>query len=836
MGRGTIVSGGAGGLYQVTLVRDQARAAARLVELEASKTQADQDIIDRTAERDAAKAAHAQAVDDLNAAINAYTPGETPIDPVTEAQEAATRAAFALDDAETALRVAYIQRAAIVKGIDGIEAIPDDPVVSAWCADLTEDLSPGADVGTIAPNDEESSASRIIRPAFDPGTGSRAAYDAARDGQFQPVASTTPSGFLYNSAMLPGCQKWLPQYRISTVDAVDTGANTVDVTLDQASASGVLPMWAQSLEINQSDTLTDVPVEYLDCNALAFDVGDRVVVEFNRDWTDRKVIGFESNPKPCVVQGLYSTARDNLTAPFEQRFAYGSGGWESSIPAAGFPLNIRWVGSGGQVLTWQGPKGGDVAPPRRLSGSGALLGYTAYDDFGSQEIYQRFTTEIRHGAQSYTAPGAVVGAALRIDGGTTTLLAITTDNTTREDTFYSKVLPSGPWVQEGSFSRPADIGLHDLGWHFNASTTEAACVLAQLVDELTRDWNLNHYRMTWPIGGAPTVALAESASTRTWTQTGSEITDCTPPGAGVYTNRRTYTTAGSFPAAVRYDGDVEIVARIVQSGQEVETGDATSSGSVINGNDSIATDIRTELTWTGLGGPKTILLDRYERSHTYANTQAGEGAIRTVNNSASDTLTQTKIAYLDLRQNAAVLVKSVSQTTYTAIGDDDLGDSITQTYSSGLTSEVREINNASPLFTFNHPVTTDDRQRPYDPLNGGGYGIGDFEAGKEVELCLSNSQYHETDHSGNGVLGSIIAGRIDSIVWPSLPNQNVRAHGATDEAAHVFFSLELADWIYRYVADGGTIPYFNYLTDGDPVALAGLDAGQDPRFDIHGSA
>jgi hypothetical protein len=56
----------------------------------------------------------------------------------------------------------------------------------------------------------------------------------------------------------------------------------------------------QSLSINQSQTLTGVPIQYGTCNGEVFDIGDSVVVQFLSDaWASPRVIGFESNPREC---------------------------------------------------------------------------------------------------------------------------------------------------------------------------------------------------------------------------------------------------------------------------------------------------------------------------------------------------------------------------------------------------------------------------------------------------------------------------------------------------------------------------------------------------------
>ena len=45
--------------------------------------------------------------------------------------------------------------------------------------------------------------------------------------------------------------------------------------------------------------LTDVPIEYMDCNSGAFADGDEVLIEFtNQDWDQPKIIGFKERPTP----------------------------------------------------------------------------------------------------------------------------------------------------------------------------------------------------------------------------------------------------------------------------------------------------------------------------------------------------------------------------------------------------------------------------------------------------------------------------------------------------------------------------------------------------------
>jgi hypothetical protein len=103
--------------------------------------------------------------------------------------------------------------------------------------------------------------------------------------------------------MRPGWQKWKPTFRVGEVTSLDTDADTANVTLDDALS------FDQGFDVNQEATLEDVPVEYMTCNAAAFEIGDRVVVAFTgQDWGSPKIVGFESNPRQCAyIFGMDST-------------------------------------------------------------------------------------------------------------------------------------------------------------------------------------------------------------------------------------------------------------------------------------------------------------------------------------------------------------------------------------------------------------------------------------------------------------------------------------------------------------------------------------------------
>ena len=179
-----------------------------------------------------------------------------------------------------------------------VDNFPEDETISAWCADLTEDLS--GDVGTLEIPGERGTV--LIQPGYE----DNAVYNLSRDGQIQPLIAANPYQTYYNLAMFPGWQKWKPTFRFGTITSIDSENDKANVTLDSVSSS------QQALNINQSNTLTDVPVEYMSCNSAAFEVDDEVIIKFEYDWSTPKVIGFKDNPKACE-EFLYISATGDIT-------------------------------------------------------------------------------------------------------------------------------------------------------------------------------------------------------------------------------------------------------------------------------------------------------------------------------------------------------------------------------------------------------------------------------------------------------------------------------------------------------------------------------------------
>lgn len=270
---------------------------------------------------------------------------------------------------------------------------PVRQTVNAWCCDFTEDLAAGAEVATI-----EIPGERDLGVKIRPGYESRETYSASRDGLLQPSWASSPEATYWNWALHPGNARWNPNYRVGEILFIDEEANTCTVQLDpQRNNEKSIARDGTTLDVNnpvkyQIDpdtgeqtqtlpgdnvqvadgvtTLTDVTIEYMDCNAAVFEVGDKVVVELeNRDWNQPKVIGFPENPKPCNVSGIIFTAnvgpspnlltseqvllKDHPTSPPTLKHPY--------KPRQGG--NLDWKSDDGKtVITYAGPLGRSIPP------------------------------------------------------------------------------------------------------------------------------------------------------------------------------------------------------------------------------------------------------------------------------------------------------------------------------------------------------------------------------------------------------------------------------------------------------------------------------------------
>lgn len=292
MGKAKIISGGDKGLYNIELVEHTARITSDLAKIDARLSLLATAISDALAAKAIAQADYNAKRSALDTVIGQYIVGQAKKSDVDAAQSAYLAAMKTLQAKSSSHSLLQQEQESKTKQKALLEAIPlAHTVDGVWCADLTEDLAAGVEVGTIEPNGEPD-GDIIIYPG---GTA-----DPLHQ-QLQPVMSSTPAGWFLNMARFPGWQRWKPTFRIGTITALYSAEDYCDVTLDSALSS------VQNLNITPSPTLTRVPVEYLTCNCTAFSVGDRVVVQFTgQDWSTPKVIGFESNPKGCGAYAIFA--------------------------------------------------------------------------------------------------------------------------------------------------------------------------------------------------------------------------------------------------------------------------------------------------------------------------------------------------------------------------------------------------------------------------------------------------------------------------------------------------------------------------------------------------
>lgn len=289
MGKGRIVTAHGEGRYTIELLEDRARAeTARTLAVEHIAS-LDGRISDLEVELADAQAKVDSAADAQDQAINAYQvePTDENRAAMVQAGEAVIQTAAKRDAIAGNVRSLKVERLALQRRIDRIDALPALRQQEAWCADFTEDLA-----GEVATAEVPGEATQVlVRPGF----AGNADYDAARDGALQPALSGTPASVYYNLAMLPGWQKWRPTYRIATITALDRPGNACDIDIEPATSS------EQGLNVNAQASYAGVPTEYMQCNAQVFEIGDRVLVRFDPQTQAPTVIGFESNPRPCFL-------------------------------------------------------------------------------------------------------------------------------------------------------------------------------------------------------------------------------------------------------------------------------------------------------------------------------------------------------------------------------------------------------------------------------------------------------------------------------------------------------------------------------------------------------
>lgn len=289
VGKATISSEIGEGLYVVDLDYGSDAVNQKIANKQARVAELDNQISQRQSDLLTAAANSRDERDALDAAILAYrlNPTEENRSLVDQASKAATEAFAPEKKIESDLAYLRLSRSQVLSEIAVLQAESVTESKQAWCADYTETAT--GLVATVDVNGE--SQETIIVPGAEPPLLS--------DGEMTEMLALSGSATYLNAAIFPGWQKYSPTYRIGQIYDIDRENDTGSVTLYAANSS------AQSLDINQTTTLTDVPIVYMVCNSAVFEDGDEVVVKFeNQDWTQPKIIGFRTNPKQCGPERL----------------------------------------------------------------------------------------------------------------------------------------------------------------------------------------------------------------------------------------------------------------------------------------------------------------------------------------------------------------------------------------------------------------------------------------------------------------------------------------------------------------------------------------------------
>jgi len=198
-----------------------------------------------------------------------------------------------------------LQKESYKKEIDHLENVKsnwnNEDEKLAWCIHY-EPIQIGKKVGTIEIDRENTGDNLNIQSNYN----NLAEYNAERDGIMKPIALMHPINQLYNLAVSPSLQKYHPIYRHAEIYNIDYENDTCSVKIEPLYAGkgrSEYPLW-----INLPDNLFGVPIYYPPCNSQPFVQNDHVVVMFedssDSKWSKPKVIGFKTDPKPCIDHEL----------------------------------------------------------------------------------------------------------------------------------------------------------------------------------------------------------------------------------------------------------------------------------------------------------------------------------------------------------------------------------------------------------------------------------------------------------------------------------------------------------------------------------------------------
>ncbi len=232
---------------------------------------------------------------------------QTDFNAVTEANKNALKKRAELDAIDRKINQIKLYKEALTKEIAMLDAYcPSSISARAWCVAYNEDLSGETKIIEVDYAIERDLLTDQIRNDtgfWIPATQEQTVPTPA-DTILQHPSATSEHAAWFNIAMLPGAQRDQPLYRVGTIISVDESSNTCIVDLDGQSTlsehrSRYLPN--QPIHPDQDPASVTCGIYYPPCNAKAFNVNDRVIVE-----DGNLVIGFYSHPVKCQPSTQFS--------------------------------------------------------------------------------------------------------------------------------------------------------------------------------------------------------------------------------------------------------------------------------------------------------------------------------------------------------------------------------------------------------------------------------------------------------------------------------------------------------------------------------------------------
>lgn len=262
--------------------------------------------------------------------------------------------AVELKSAEAAKETAKVTReATIAKSLD-LSALPREEERELWMANYSAEINPtGADIATIEVAGEARGENwALLWPAKNEAP---IAFDRVMHGERTHALGISPSACFSAWAMLPGWQKYKPTFRVGKIlEFKDGGFAKVQLQVPLTSSEQSLPIPPSDPmavdAIFEKQTHERVPFEYMDCDSIAFKVGDEVLLKYKeQDSLQPVIIGFAHDPEPCAAINVFTANKERL-----RYRARKPGAWVSvrNIITPRFG-SCYWTGESGAV-SWVG--------------------------------------------------------------------------------------------------------------------------------------------------------------------------------------------------------------------------------------------------------------------------------------------------------------------------------------------------------------------------------------------------------------------------------------------------------------------------------------------------